>query len=584
MTLGDIENVIQEATRLTLQMLAGDATPEESARLDSLIVTYPEVGPAVLEIVGQETWLAWSSREPVDAASGFEPPLLCGTIGTVDKETEIGIDRRSVAVARPYRPAWLLAAACILLLAGGLGGAYLTGGLGRPSLSQDPVPPFHHLTSFSGRILNASACRWSPDSDRQVHGGELRQGETLNVLEGVAEVRLDWTRGAATLAIEGPSGVVLTAEGGCNLSYGRLTADVSTTRSDFLVDTPNCQVIVAQSASLGVLVDGHTVEVHAFRGHATVVVPWSAGEVATQYIELVEGHSLTLSADSEGNLDVGNGESDSNRFLSCTSMLADRLTIPTAYVRRVQSLDPLLYWRFEGTADELLASSLQRGIGAQMHGKIGVRQDAGNQYLDMGAATSREKLAAYIVSSKPLIADFEQGYTLEMWFKPSDVHRGVLASLVTAVQPERLASDHGMLLELGGPRVAKPALEKAGKIRFLHRSPPSGDIDIGTSCFSSSTYALRRWQHIVAVKDSEQLRLYVDGELSSATPDKTVLMPGLRLLVGKIDEVRKYRQFVGQLDEIAFYDRPLPPDEILHHYRLIRPEDQVDVESTSPSI
>jgi hypothetical protein len=250
----------------------------------------------------------------------------------------------------------------------------------------------------------------------------------------------------------------------------------------------------------------------------------------------------------------------------------------------VQLLDPLLYWRFEGTDDEVLASSSPVGVAAQMHGRIKIRQDAGNQFLDIGAGTSGEKRAAYIVSSEPLNADFNQGYSLEMWFKPSDVHRGVLASLVTTVQPERLASDHGMLLELGGPRVAKPALEKPGKVRFLHRSPPSGDIHEGTSCFSASTYALRRWQHIVAVKESEQLRLYIDGELSSAAPDKTELESGLRLLVGKIDELRSYRQFVGQLDEIAIYARPLTPEEILHHYRLVRPEGEAKAQQTRSSI
>jgi hypothetical protein len=583
MIVGDNEKLIQEATRITLAMLAGEAEPKDSARLDWLIVNHPQVASAVLETVGQETWLAWSSKWPVDIIPGLDPPLQLGEVSEAEKDAETRTSRQRASVGHSFGPARLLAAACILLLAGGLCGAYLTGGLSKRASRPEPAPARHRLASFSGRILNASACRWSPD-DLRTHGGELRQGETLNVLEGVAEVRLDWPRGAATLAIEGPSGAVLTAEGGCSLSHGRITADVSTSASAFRVDAPNCQVIIAQTASIGVLVDGRNVEVHAFTGHATVVVPWSAGELVTQYIELNEGESLTLSADTEGNLLVSSGVSDSGRFLSCTSMLADRLTVPTAYVRRVQSLDPLLYWRFEGKADELLASSSQRGIAAQIHGRISIRQDAGNQFLDMGADTSGEKLAAYIVSSEPLNADFYQGYSLEMWFKPSDVHRGVLASMVTAVQPEKLASDHGMLLELGGPRVAKPALEKPGKVRFLHRSPPSGNIDEGTSCFSGSTYALRRWQHIVAVKDSQLLRLYVDGQLSDAAPNTTELEPGLRLLVGKIDEVRKYRQFVGQLDEIAFYTHPLTPEEISHHYRLVRPEADDEVLETPPSI
>jgi hypothetical protein len=575
--LSDKEKLKLEATRLALAMLAGEATRDETSRLDELIVSHSDVASVVLEIVGQETWLAWSSKEPVEATLGIEPLGLHGEAPEPSKKTAARADRRHVLTTGRHHSTWYLTAACVLFLAGGLGGAYLTGGLSGQSSRSEPILALHRLTSFSGRVLNASACRWSPESDRQTHGGELRQGETLNVLEGVAEVRLDWPRGAATLAIEGTSGVALTAEGGCQLSHGRITADVSTSGSVFCVDAPNCQVIVEQAASLGVLVDGHNVEVHAFAGHVNVVVPWSAGEQATQHMDVVEGESLTLTEDADGNLLVSKGLSNSKNFVSCTSMLADRLTVPTAYARQVQSLNPLLYWRFEGTTDKLLASNSQFGIAPQTHGKASIRQAAGNQYLDIGAGTSGEKLTAYIVSSEPLNADFSNGYTLEMWFKPSDIHRGVLASLVTAVQSERLASDHGLLLEIGGPKVSKPALEKAGKIRFLHRSPPSGNIDEGTSCFSERVYSLRRWQHVVAVKDSQLLRLYVDGQLSDVAADTTELTPGLRLLVGKIDEARKYRQFVGQIDEIAFYARPLSPEEILHHYRLVRPEAKDEV-------
>jgi Concanavalin A-like lectin/glucanases superfamily len=582
--VGDSEKLIFEATRLTLAMLAGDAAPEDSARLESLMVEHPEVVTVVAEIVGQETWLAWSSKDSVDAPLDTDPPCRSQEIGEPEKQTEIRADFQHASTSGRHHAAWYATAVCVLLLAGGFGGAYLTGGLGAQSMRQVTIAPFQGWTPFSGRILNASACRWSPESVREMQGAELRQGETLNVLEGVAEVRLDWPHGAATLSIEGPSGVVLTADGGCNLSHGRVTAEVSTSGSAFNVDAPDCQVIVAETASLGVLVDGHDVEVHVFTGHATVVVPWSAGELATQSIDLVGGQSLTIREDPEGNLVVGNGVSNSKGFVSCTSMLADRLAIPPDYVRQVESLNPLLYWRFEGATEELLGSSSQFGIAAETHGRIRIRQDAGNQFLDIGAGSSGEKLTAYVVSSEPLSGDFKDGYSLEMWFKPSDVHRGVLASLVTAVQPERLASDHGMLLELGGPRASKPALEKPGKIRFMHRSPPSGDIDQGTSCFSGDNYAVRRWQHVVAVKDSQQLRLYVDGQLSEAAPDTTALTPGLRLLVGKIDEVRTYRQFVGQLDEVAFYARPLTPEEILHHYRLVRPVVEEEDEDSKSAI
>lgn len=585
MILDEKQEIIQLATHLTLAMLAGEATAEESARLDQLILVHPEVASAVLEIVGQENWLAWSSKELVEPVTVLKTPELFSEIRYTEKSVEVGASGQRASAEHAYRPQGLLVAASILLVVGGICGAYLTGGLKKQSFRPEPVVPNHHLTSFSGRILNASACRWSPDFDHLARGGgALRQGESLNLLEGVADVRLEWPDSAANLTIEGPSGVVVTAEGGCNLSHGRLTADVTTSSTDFRLDTPNCQVVVGQKASLGVLVDGYSVEVHAFEGDATVIVPWSTGQLASNRIELVEGNALTLQADSDGNLRVSHGVSNPASFLSLTSMRADRLVIPVAYVQHVQSLAPLLYWRFEGTGDELLASSLQSGLSAQMHGRIKVREDAGNQYLDVGFGISPENLTDYVVSSEPFADEFNEGYSLEMWFKPSHYHLGSLAGMVTELQSNSTGAAHGMLLELGGPRTTDPQREKPGRVRFLHRSPPGMDPYKGTSCFSKSTYALRRWQHVVVVKDQEELRLYIDGRLSSTAADKTRLSSGLRLLIGQIDQVRQDRQFVGQLDEIAFYPRPLSADDILLHYQLVRPEGENQTTRSPSSI
>jgi hypothetical protein len=83
---------------------------------------------------------------------------------------------------------------------------------------------------------------------------------------------------------------------------------------------------------------------------------------------------------------------------------------------------------------------------------------------------------------------------------------------------------------------------------------------------------LRKWQHIVAVKDHTEMRLYVDTVQVASAPDSTPLSDGLELLVGQIDRERDWRPFVGQLDELAFYDRALSKEEIEKHYHLVRPK------------
>ena len=56
------------------------------------------------------------------------------------------------------------------------------------------------------------------------------RGESLSLLEGLAEVKLEWSSGDASLKIEGPAGLVLTAERGASLSHGKLIADVRMAR------------------------------------------------------------------------------------------------------------------------------------------------------------------------------------------------------------------------------------------------------------------------------------------------------------------------------------------------------------------
>src|SRR4051794_20590792 len=128
---------------------------------------------------------------------------------------------------------------------------------------------------------------------------------------------------------------------------------------------------------------------------------------------------------------------------------------------------------------------------------------------------------------------------------------------------------HGMLLELGGTGKIPTATHHPGCIRFLHRSPASDTL--GTSCYSKSPYTLRKWQHVVATKDGAKMRLYVNGELAAEGEDASELPSGLRLLVGRLYPSQGVRPFIGQLDELALYNRALRPQEITAHYRLVRP-------------
>jgi hypothetical protein len=96
---------------------------------------------------------------------------------------------------------------------------------------------------------------------------------------------------------------------------------------------------------------------------------------------------------------------------------------------------------------------------------------------------------------------------------------------------------------------------------------------------------LRRWQHAVAVKQGSAMRLYLNGQVAASGKNSTELADGMRVLMGQLhphdpERPAAVRPFVGEMDEVAIYDRALSESEIVKHYELARP----DTESETPTI
>jgi hypothetical protein len=246
-------------------------------------------------------------------------------------------------------------------------------------------------------------------------------------------------------------------------------------------------------------------------------------------------------------------------------MNSDGLAIPPAYTTAVKEARPLGYWRFERDGWPAVPNAMGTGFGVHAGGAPGRTSFKDNQSLEFGVSDK----GGEIVSDQPLGDAIGDSYTVEFWMKPSHYHLGSVVSLVGDKPTPGGKLPHGMLIELGGSGKLPTATHHPGCIRFLHRSP-AGDA-AGTSCYSKTPYTLRKWQHIVATKDHERMRLYINGALVAEGEDASPLPPGLRLLVGSLYPAGGERPFNGQLDELALYDRALTEAEIVQHYQLVRP-------------
>lgn len=577
-----------EITVLLMRSLMGDADEGDLQKLNALVAADAAHTALVADILTQEAWLTWTIArnrtgavrrdlaavvaESLQAAAGASAAL------PLTPSRSLSASPRGQRYANPKIAAL---AACLLLGIGGLLGSLLTWNVGLRG-----VAPLASVTDFPrtdshdyvARVVNASSCRWSTEAKLTLSdNGILRKGESLQLVEGIAEIRLQWPQGTANLRIEGPAGLVLTADHGCSLSHGKLTVDVQATAplARFSVDTPNGLVELADRSSVGISVDGRDVSVHGFKGQGMAFRPWSTSEESTVVTSLGVGESITLIERPDGKIEVERGACRANFFASQTSMYSDALNVSDKYVQAVKAGRPLLYWRFEDdlAQDGHVHNEMGESYSGTLFGSVQQRQRNGNQFLEFGSSSLLDASLPRVEANEFFQGEVQDDYTLEVWIKPNHYHLG---SVVSFVDKETVIGDtgivespHGLLMEIGGPRTTQTSIEQPGKIRFLHRSPPSGRLR-GSSCFSEMSYEPRMWQHVVLVKQGPSMRIYINGVLTGSGEDATRMSADLKLLVGQLDRWRGARMYVGQLDELAFYASALTGEEVREHFHLIR--------------
>jgi hypothetical protein len=243
--------------------------------------------------------------------------------------------------------------------------------------------------------------------------------------------------------------------------------------------------------------------------------------------------------------------------------MGGELPISSKYVESVLATKPIGYWRFEQLDDAAAKNEIAGGIDLRVEGNVRLAGETRNHVLDFTQIDS----SAYLISKEPLQALAGSDYSVEVWMKPSHFHRGGFVSLME--NPEVARGQHGLLLETHGA-ITSPSLRTPKRLRFLHRDPPASGIDTGTSCISTHSYRARRWQHVVATKKGDTMRLYLNGQFTAAAKDSSSLAAGLFLVLRWTAGVTDDRFFYGQLDELAVYDRALSKAEIENHYTAVR--------------
>jgi hypothetical protein len=235
-----------------------------------------------------------------------------------------------------------------------------------------------------------------------------------------------------------------------------------------------------------------------------------------------------------------------------------------AYAAMIEQDQPLIYWRFDALdrQDNQIRNRMSDRYAARLYGgKDGsLRLEQGS--LHFGASDQ----SRYLRLDEPIERLNAQDFTIEFWVRPQRMHWGTIFGLLPTKQPDGQKESHLCVIEYANQTnlVHRPAT-----IRFLHRYPPT-TYGGGLNVFSSNSCTPGVWCHVVAVKTSESIQLYFNGEPRLIEDDLRLGdQQAYTAVLGQLDSIRNERQFEGQIAEVAIYQKALTSEDIKRHYELI---------------
>jgi hypothetical protein len=405
-------------------------------------------------------------------------------------------------------------------------------------------------------------------------GAPSAEGDVL------AARRLRLRSGRATLAFL--SGVMLTLEGPVDVDLvsidrvfcrrGRLRARVPKGAEGFVVASPGSAVVdMGTEFALNVEPDGRA-RVMVFEGAAEAALLNTAGEPERfQLVERSKAFDLN-----PGTRSIAESDAGPEGFAHAPEFVVPRLDLDSSYVAAVMESQPKAYWRFESISAGAVPNEVPGGLPLRVNGPVSISGPAPGHGCAVFRADSPEQ---FLFTDELWAMPRAPGHAVEFWFLAEGIS---YASLVGFFPPKDYLTlgQHGRHIHTFHVELTardRQSLFKPASVRFMHRWPL--DTRIGNNIFSDDVYIPRRWHHVLAQKNCDRLDLFFDGVLHQSTP----LEPdhpdrSCRLVVGRRSpdprELNDSRSFVGRLDELAFYDHPLMPEQVRRHYQLAAPAER----------
>ena len=458
-----------------------------------------------------------------------------------------------------WRRRWMVGAAAVLLAAVWLAFFAHEGLHLFPSRKVRPYPRVDPATGLA-MVIKLDGVRWEPTGDPQPSEGDVLAAGRLRF--GSGRARLSMLTGVV-LDIEGPADVELIDNTRVLCRRGRIRARVPAGAEGFLVLGPSSAVVdLGTEFGLNVGTDGK-LRGQVFKGRLEAALLNAAG--APQRSFFLDAASANASKAFEIDSRAGHIEAiaASEDFIRASHPIAPPLILDDRYASAVRRSKPWGYWRFDSMEGGAVPNEIPGRPPLESNGPIALGAGPpGNRWAEFRAVEGPQFLAM----REPWHPTWRPGYAVEFWCLSESIGHESLVSLVSP----RDTDHHVFLMELTSRN--RLTIHRPASVRLLHRWPPGWEA--GDNTYSQNPYVPYRWHHIIGQINDDRIELFMDGDLSSTqailpehadVPCQFVLgrltaLPGSGLSVD--------RPFVGRMDEVVLYDRPLTAQEIREHHRL----------------
>lgn len=555
---------IERLGKVLRKLTDGEVGPSELNELSDLLERSEACRKYYLEYLELEAMLDELKGQslPLSASEIRQLGASCGSASEPRQQDKAGQSSawpKTLDLPFPINPTQILLFLVLALLVANLVWL-IRSAAPTPVAHSQPDSVTRSAEDTSPQLVSMTACVWHSGKSPSL-GTSFDSGELIELLEGIAELQVRNQDGeSARVLIEGPARIFVRKDGHLGLQSGLLTASSDLHSGEFRIDVPNGTVVFSGKSAIGIQVHSFQSQVHVFEGEATLQQGLEFG-LGEKEIGIAAGEAASFGKGANSQFHVSRTRADRNLFASGRTMSLDQLNLSSAYRDEILKSAPAIYWRFE--EEGIVTNEVSEHFGATMRGDVRWKRFGENAFPEFGLSVKGD----VFVMSEPWPKEPLDEYTVELWVKPSHYHNGTIIGM-----SEPVTTKHAFMLEIGAPYHKSESQTKPNRFRFLHRSP--ADYSGGSSSYDTQAYQVRTWQHMVARKTGNRLQLLIDGKIVGETIDDNPLPAGLQIVLGQLFPNRIKRSFIGQMDEVALYDRALTDLEITQHIQAARNKHQ----------